>query len=117
MEPRRRGRPPATEDRTRLQFTIRSSTYQELAQWHHTGSLARTFSGSVQYIIESWLEANREMLPYLAEANAMQQSIIRSKRQKTMRRVLRTKTANLIAERSKGFLPLTSLQEAIDQDE
>lgn len=111
----KRGRPPATEARIRFQFTLTEPVYQEITAWCQTGALAPTISGSVQYIIQSWLEANRGMLPLLVEANAMQQAIIRAKRNKTVRKALRTKTGNVIAARARGFISPLTIQDAIDE--
>lgn len=112
----KRGRPPAEEGRVRLQLSVRSSKYQELAQWHHSGALAPTFSGTIQYILDSWCEANRDLLPMLMQANAIQQSLIRARRHKSVRKALRTKTAAVILVRAQDFIPIADVQEAIDQE-
>jgi len=115
-QPRKRGRPPANEDRSRMQFSVRSSVNREITEWHQSGALAPTLSGTVQYILESWLEANRNMLPLLIQANAVQQSLVRSQRHKAVRRALRTKTAAVILQRAQDFISIADVQEAIDQE-
>lgn len=106
---KRRGRPPVTETRSRMQYTLRAPVYRELIEWHQSGALAKTLSGSVERIVMEWLEANRPMLPHVRQATAVERTLRRHMGRESAVKALRNRTAQNVHKRSKGFIDMTAV--------
>ena len=109
----RKGRPPAAETRARMQYTLRHSAYREVIEWHQSGALAKTLSGSIERIIMEWLEANRPMLPHVRQATAVERTLRRHMGRDSAVKAMRNRSAQNIHRRSRGFIDMSAVYSTV----
>lgn len=115
---RKRGRPPVTKDRHRIQTSISQETFVEAWRWYADGGLDATFSGTLEFMIRAFLDANRELLPMMEHASTLEKIVIRRSREARGQRVMRSRVANKIMQmKSSQFMDLQALSAAVNGPE